>query len=145
MNSRGFTSLTVKATRQDTADGLIVAFAKSPNLAFTPGQYLTLRAEINGRVEQRCYSICSATADRVIEVAIKRVPSGRFSEWAHKNLKPGTSVDVMAPEGAFGCLPSRTPACRYLAIAAGSGITPIISLARTLLAAEPTANFTLVG
>ncbi len=134
----------VKATRQDTADGLIVAFEKSPNLAFTPSQYLTLRAEINGAVEQRCYSICSAPDDHVIEVAIKRVPGGRFSEWAHENLKPGTSVDVMAPGGGFDCSPGTTPACRYLAIAAGSGITPIISLARTLLAVEPNSSFTLV-
>ena len=74
MSSRGFTSLMVKATQQETADGLIVAFEKTPNLAFTPGQYLTLRAEINGAVEQRCYSICSAPNDPVIEVAIKRVP-----------------------------------------------------------------------
>jgi ring-1,2-phenylacetyl-CoA epoxidase subunit PaaE len=144
MSSRGFTSLMVKATQQETADGLIVAFEKTPNLAFTPGQYLTLRAEINGAVEQRCYSICSAPNDPVIEVAIKRVPSGRFSEWAHENLKLGTSVDAMAPEGRFGCVPGTTPARRYLAVAAGSGITPIISLARTLLAAEPSASFTIV-
>jgi ring-1,2-phenylacetyl-CoA epoxidase subunit PaaE len=73
MSSRGFTSLTVKATRLETADGLVVAFDMSPNLAFTPGQYLTLRAEINGAAEQRCYSICSAPDDPVVEVAIKRM------------------------------------------------------------------------
>ena len=144
MSSRGFTSLTVKATRLETADGLVVAFDMSPNLAFTPGQYLTLRAEINGAAEQRCYSICSAPDDPVVEVAIKRVPGGRFSEWAHESLKPGAALDVMAPEGRFGCSPGSAPAPRYLAVAAGSGITPVISLARTLLAAEPSASFTLV-
>jgi ring-1,2-phenylacetyl-CoA epoxidase subunit PaaE len=144
MSSRGFTPLTVKATRLETADGLVVAFDMSPNLAFKPGQYLTLRAEINGAAEQRCYSICSAPDDPVVEVAIKRVPGGRFSEWAHENLKPGATLDVMAPEGRFGCSPGSAPARRYLAIAAGSGITPVISLARTLLAAEPSSSFTLV-
>ncbi|MBT6312489.1 MAG: 2Fe-2S iron-sulfur cluster binding domain-containing protein [Alphaproteobacteria bacterium] len=144
MSSRGFKPLTVKATRPETADGLVVAFDMRPALAFAPGQYLTLRAEINGAAEQRCYSICSAPGDPVIEVAIKRVPGGRFSEWAHENLKPGATLDVMAPEGRFGCSPGSAPARRYLAIAAGSGITPVISLARTLLAAERSASFTLV-
>lgn len=144
MSSRGFTPMTVIATRRETADGLVVAFDMSPKLAFTPGQYLTLRTEIDGAAEQRCYSICSAPDDPVVEVAIKRVPGGRFSEWAHQFMKPGAVLDVMAPEGRFGCTPGAAPARRYLAVAAGSGITPVISLARSLLAAESSASFTLV-
>ena len=144
MSSRGFQSLTVAAVRRETADGLVVSFENTAKMGFTPGQYLTLRAEISGANEQRCYSICSAPADPMVDVAIKLVPGGRFSEWAHDMLKPGITVDVVAPEGRFGCSPDPTAARRYLAIAAGSGITPILSLARTLLSDEPRSTFTLV-
>lgn len=129
--------------RAETNEAIVLGFA-SDGLDFRPGQYLTLRAEILGAQEQRCYSICSAPGDNHVEVAIKRVPGGRFSEWAYETLKPGVEIDVMVPEGRFGCTPEARAHKRYLAIAAGSGITPILSLARTLLAAEPGCSFTLV-
>ena len=113
MSSRGFTRMTVIATRRETVDGLVVAFDMSPKLAFTPGQYLTLRTEIDGAAEQRCYSICSAPDDPVVEVAIKRVPGGRFSEWAHQFVKPGAVLDVMAPEGPRPPLPRCSRRFRY--------------------------------
>lgn len=144
MSSRGFSPLAVAAVRHETADGLVIGFKRTPDMAFTPGQYLTLRADIEGEPQQRCYSICSAFDDALIEVAIKRVPGGRFSEWAHTHIRPGAMLDVMAPEGRFGTAPNPSAARRYLAIASGSGITPILSLARTLLAEEPESAFTLV-
>jgi len=148
MTARAFQTLEVAAVRPETAEALVVAFRPpaDPAFAFHAGQYLTLRAEIAGACQQRCYSICSTPGDPLIEVAIKRVPGGRFSEWAHATLRPGMTVEVMAPEGRFGARVDEAPrgAGRYLAIAAGSGITPILSLGRTLLATEPEAEFTLV-
>lgn len=142
-----FQTLRVASVRAETADAVVVGFAPEDRAAFAfqPGQYLTLRAEIDGAAEQRCYSICSAPGDDEIKVAIKHVPGGRFSAWARQALAVGVSLDVMPPEGRFGRLPE-VPAGggAYLAIAAGSGVTPILSLIRTLLATERESRFTFV-
>ncbi|MEQ9126388.1 MAG: FAD-binding oxidoreductase, partial [Alphaproteobacteria bacterium] len=148
MSARSYWTLEIAAVRPETAEAIVVGFRRpaDPAFAFRPGQYLTLRADIAGVSQERCYSICSAPGDPLIEVAVKRVAGGRFSDWAHATLRPGMAAEVLPPEGRFGALAGVAAggAGRYLALAAGSGITPILSLARTLLAADPGAEFTLV-
>ncbi|MGZ0186587.1 MAG: 2Fe-2S iron-sulfur cluster-binding protein [Alphaproteobacteria bacterium] len=141
-----FLTLPVATVRKETEGAIVVGFRPPAPAAFVfhPGQYLTLRTDIAGEAEQRCYSICSTPDAPTIDIAIKRVPGGRFSEWAHRVLKPGVEVDVSPPEGRFGLAPDPSAARSYLAIAAGSGVTPIMSLAETLLATEPGSDVTFV-
>jgi len=111
---------------------------------FTQGQFLTLRVNLDGEEVRRSYSICSARDDEPLRVAIKRVTDGRFSAWAHRTLVPGATVDVAPPEGRFHVPLAAGNARHYLGIAAGSGITPLLSIIKTTLAVEPQSRFTLV-
>jgi ring-1,2-phenylacetyl-CoA epoxidase subunit PaaE len=144
----GFHSLTIGDVRHDTRDALIVTFdlpqELAPAFSFTHGQYLTLRVHIDGEDVRRAYSICSAVQDAHLQVAIKRVPGGVFSSWASEHLKPGRSVEVMPPRGAFHVPLDPARGRHYLAIAAGSGITPIFSIIKTTLITEPQSRFTLI-
>ena len=143
-----FHSLTVAKVKHETRDAIAVTFDVPPQLQDTfryrQGQHLTLRAFIDGQEVRRSYSICAAVQDAQLRVAIKRVAGGLFSTWATDTLKPGTTLDVMPPEGRFN-LPL-DPASRhhYLAFAAGSGITPILSIVKTTLLAEPHSRFTIL-
>jgi ring-1,2-phenylacetyl-CoA epoxidase subunit PaaE len=107
--------------------------------AFVPGQYLTLRAIIDGQDVRRCYSICSGLDDGELSVAIKHLPGGRFSSWANTVLREGDSLLVMPPEGRFGAGPKIVTA----AFCAGSGITPVLSIMKTMLPREPGSQFFL--
>jgi ring-1,2-phenylacetyl-CoA epoxidase subunit PaaE len=144
-----FHALPIAEVRRETADCVSVVFAVPSQLApvfsFSPGQYLTLRTIIDGEDLRRSYSICSGAADGELRVAIKKVPDGLFSTHANTNLKPGDVLDVMPPEGRF-VLPAREPAPvrRYLMVAAGSGITPILSLTKSILGRDPADEVTLV-
>ena len=143
-----FHSLTVSAVQHETRDCIAVTFAVPPDLAaafaYRQGQHLTLRATIGGEQVRRVYSICSAVQDQALRVAIKRTAGGVFSCWANDTLAPGMVIDVMAPLGHFNLpLDSAVPH-HYLGIAAGSGITPILSIMKTTLMAEPHSRFTLV-
>lgn len=110
---------------------------------FTPGQYLTLRTTIDGQDVRRCYSICSAPDDAALQVGIKHLPGGLFSSWANTVLRAGDTLLVMPPEGRFG-VPIDPAASRVFAgFAAGSGITPILSIMKTVLAREPGSRFFL--
>jgi ring-1,2-phenylacetyl-CoA epoxidase subunit PaaE len=142
-----FFALTVADVRQETRDAVVVTFAVPPALAdtfrYVQGQYLTLRTRIGGEEVRRAYSICSGVGDGCLRVAIKRAPGGLFSNWANDTLRPGDVLDVMPPLGSFN-LPLDPAARRhYLAFAAGSGITPVLSILTTTLAAEPLSSFTL--
>jgi ring-1,2-phenylacetyl-CoA epoxidase subunit PaaE len=143
-----FHTLTVADVRRETPEAVSVAFAVPPDLAddyrFQPGQHLTLRTTLDGAECRRSYSICTAPGDGELRVAVKKVDEGRFSTWVNDALKPGDAVDVMTPQGRFGLSPDPGASRTYLAIAAGSGITPVMSLARTLLAQEPRAEFVLI-
>jgi len=143
-----FYPLHVAQVRQETRDTIVATFAVPPALrerfAFTQGQHLTLRAQINGEDLRRSYSICSAVQDGDLRVAIKRTPGGAFSTWANDTLKPGVSIEVMPPMGHFNLPLDATQPKAYLAVAAGSGITPMLSIIKTTLAAEPASRFTLV-
>ena len=143
-----FHPLAVKQVHNDTRDAIVVTFDVPPNLRepfqFTQGQFLTLEAEIGGEPVRRSYSICSGVTDDALRVAIKRVPGGAFSSWAHERLKAGATVRVAPPDGRFHVPLARENAHHYLAFAAGSGITPVLSILASTLAHEPASHFTLV-
>jgi ring-1,2-phenylacetyl-CoA epoxidase subunit PaaE len=140
--------LRVKSVRPTTRDAVVVTFDVPEDLReryrFTQGQFLTIEAEIEGESVRRSYSICAAPSENELRVAIKRVADGRFSSWAHDALVPGAPIAVAPPEGRFHVPLDPANQKHYLAFAAGSGITPIVSLVRHTLETEPHSRFTLV-
>ena len=142
-----FYPLTVAKVHQLTRDTIAVTFGIPPELvasfAYQQGQHLTLRARINEEDVRRSYSICSAVQDGMLRVAIKRTQGGLFSTWANDTLKAGATIEVMPPMGHFNVPLHADNARHYLAFAAGSGITPILSIIKTTLLAEPSSRFTL--
>jgi len=143
-----FHPLTVAKVKHETRDAIAVTFDVPPQLKETfqyrQGQHLTLRATIGGQEVRRSYSICAAVQDAQLRVAIKRVAGGLFSTWANEALKPGVTLDVMPPEGRFNLPLDPESRRHYLAFAAGSGITPILSIVKTTLLAEPHSRFTIL-
>ena len=143
-----FHPLKVRSVRPDTDEAVIVSFEVPAELSedfrFTHGQHLTLRNTIDGSDERRSYSICAGTFDGELRVGVRKVPGGRFSSWIHASLKPGDTIQVMAPEGRFFVSLDAAATRHYLCIAGGSGITPILSIMKTVLAAEPGATVTLI-
>lgn len=111
---------------------------------FTQGQYLTLRTHLGDEELRRSYSICSGKNDPHLRVAVKRVADGRFSTWAHENLQPGHTIEVAPPDGRFHVPLAVESRRHYLGFAAGSGITPLLSIVKTTLEDEPNSRFTLV-
>jgi ring-1,2-phenylacetyl-CoA epoxidase subunit PaaE len=142
-----FYPLNVAAVKHETRDAIAVTFDVPRDLeetfAFRQGQHLTLRAMIKGEDVRRSYSICSAVQDGTLRVAIKRTTGGLFSTWAIDALKPGATLEVMPPMGHFNVPLDPASERHYLAFAAGSGITPILSILKTTLLAEPKSRFTL--
>ena len=140
-----FFSLEVRDVRLDTVDALLVTFSvpEGPAFSFEPGQHLVLQTTIDGARIRRPYSICAAIQDEALRIAIKRTPTGLFSNWAFDHLKPGTIIDVLPPAGRFGLPLSSERHHNYVAFAAGSGITPIFSIIKSTLIAEPETQFTL--
>lgn len=142
-----FHTLIVKEVRKETEDSVSIAFDIPAGLQETyqyfSGQYLTLRTEINGEDVRRSYSLCSAPHEQEWRVAVKQVESGKFSTFANKVLKAGDSLDVMTPLGGFLIKPNVTKRRSIALFAAGSGITPIVSIAKTILAQEPDSDVTL--
>jgi len=142
-----FHSLTIKEVRPETRDAVSLAFELPENLKdayrFIQGQYLTLRTLIDGEDVRRSYSVCTGVNDGELRVAIKKVPGGVFSTFANEQLKAGQVIDVMPPQGKFFTQLDPKQEGNYLAIAAGSGITPILSIIKTTLEQEPKSKFTL--
>ena len=147
MTSPRFHPLRIAALHRDTADAAVLTFeipdALKPAYAFIPGQYLTLRATIDGQDVRRSYSLCSSPDEPVLRVGIKRVEGGVFSTWANTVLRAGDILSVMTPDGRFGLEPQSGAARCFAAFAAGSGITPVLSLMKTLLAMEAGSRFFL--
>ncbi|VUZ27601.1 1,2-phenylacetyl-CoA epoxidase, subunit E [uncultured Comamonas sp.] len=146
--SVSFHPLRVCAIEPDTAEAVIVSFEVPPALrqvfGFIQGQYLTLRTTIDGQDVRRSYSICAGVDEAHLRVGVRRVAGGLFSNWIHRRLKVGDTLQVMAPQGRF-YVPLDAGARRhYLGIAGGSGITPILSIMKTVLAREPQSRFTLL-
>jgi ring-1,2-phenylacetyl-CoA epoxidase subunit PaaE len=143
-----FHDLTVRRIEPDTSEAVIVSFDVPPDLretyAFTQGQYLTLRKTIDGEDLRRSYSICAGVDDGELRVGVRKVKGGVFSNWINSALQPGDTIAVMAPQGRF-FVPLDAAAHRHhVGIAGGSGITPILSIMKTVLAREPHARFTLI-
>ncbi len=143
-----FHPLTVKEVRKETNDCVSVVFDIPANLqkdfAFKQGQSLTMRSTLNGEEVRRTYSICSSPFEKEWRVAIKKVEGGLFSSFANTELKKGDKLEVMEPVGKFYTDLDPLKSKNYLAFAAGSGITPVLSIIKTTLATEPRSSFTLV-
>jgi len=146
--SKQFYPLKVKSLHKDTDTAVVVEFDVPAELAdtfaFTQGQYLTLSQHINGEQVRRCYSICAGLDDEQLRIAIKLVEGGVFSTWANQQLKAGDSLDVMPARGEFFTPVDPGHSKHYLCICAGSGITPVLSIIKTVLAREPESTVTLL-
>ena len=142
-----FHRLSVNDLRREANDAISLTFAIPNELAdeyaFAPGQYLTLRTTMDGEEVRRSYSICSGPEDGELRIAVKKVEGGAFSSWAADELNVGDALDVMTPTGRFGVAFSPADARIHVGFAAGSGITPILSIIRGVLAREPHSRFFL--
>jgi len=142
-----FHPLRVKKIRRETADCVSVAFEVPKDLEreyeFIPGQHLTLKTQINGKEVRRSYSICTCPVDEELEVAVKKQEGGQFSTFANEQLSEGDLLDVMTPMGSFHTKLHPDNEKHYVAFAAGSGITPVLSILRSVLKIEPKSQFTL--
>ena len=146
--SKQFYPLQVNDLYKDTENAVVVTFDVPEELvdafAFVQGQYLTLKHLIDGKEVRRSYSICAGLDDGHLRVAVKRVDGGVFSTWANEQLKSGDTLDVMPPRGDFFTSIDPDQAKNYLCICAGSGITPVLSIIKTVLAREPESTVTLL-
>ncbi|MDT7934072.1 MAG: 2Fe-2S iron-sulfur cluster-binding protein [Sphingomonadaceae bacterium] len=143
-----FFPLTVAEVRPETAEAVSIRLDPPADararFAFRAGQHLTLRAVIGGADVRRNYSLCVSPLDGELRIAVKRIAGGVFSNWANEALVPGATIEAMPPHGSFTFDFAPAHARNYLGIAGGSGITPVLSLARTALAVEPGSRFTLL-
>ncbi|MEZ5750845.1 MAG: 1,2-phenylacetyl-CoA epoxidase subunit PaaE [Paracoccaceae bacterium] len=143
-----FLPLDVIDVTKDTRDAVVVTLRPraedAERFAFTQGQYLTFRREFDGEELRRSYSICAGLDEGLLKVGIKRVDGGAFSTWANENLAPGAVLEAMPPMGNFHTPLDPASARHYLGFAGGSGITPVLSILKTVLAREPRSRFTLV-
>jgi ring-1,2-phenylacetyl-CoA epoxidase subunit PaaE len=143
-----FHPLRVKQVEKETEDCVSVTFEVPSELEeifrFTQGQSLTVRRTIGDTEVRRTYSICSSPFDQKLRVAIKKVEGGVFSSWANNSLAPGDTIEVMPPVGKFNTQLDPSQKKNYVAFAAGSGITPVLSIIKTTLLTEPGSSFTLV-
>lgn len=144
---RQYHPLTIVAKRAETEDSVRLALDVPEELRgdfdFLPGQHLPLRVTVDGKALRRTYSICTPPGRWPLEIGIRVQPGGAFSEYAAKGLAVGDALDVMPPFGRFHAEPDPSAAKTYLGFAAGSGITPILSIVSTLLETEPNSRFLL--
>jgi ring-1,2-phenylacetyl-CoA epoxidase subunit PaaE len=143
-----FHPLRVREVQPDTAEAVVVAFDVPTDLrevfSFTQGQYLTLRSDVDGADLRRSYSICAGVDDGELRVGVRKVKGGVFSNWINAHLKPGDVINVMAPQGRFFVELDPSARRHHVGIAGGSGVTPILSTMKTVLAREPLSDFTLI-
>jgi ring-1,2-phenylacetyl-CoA epoxidase subunit PaaE len=144
---RKFHKLAIARLENETADSVRLALTVPENLqpdfTFLPGQHLPVQAMIDGKLTRRTYSICSVPGQWPLEIGIRVQPGGRFSEFVAQQLRAGDQLDVMPPFGRFHASIDARKARTYLGFAAGSGITPVISIVRTVLEQEPGSRFLL--
>jgi ring-1,2-phenylacetyl-CoA epoxidase subunit PaaE len=141
-----FHPLTVTNIHHTIRDAVVLTLEPDDPEAFkfTQGQYLTFRKDFDGTVLRRNYSICSGIDDGTLQVAIKRVDGGAFSNFANEDLKVGDRLDAMPPMGNFYSETAPDAVKSYLGFAGGSGVTPVLSILRSALSREPHSTFTLV-
>ncbi len=143
-----FYKLKVTNIEKTTRDAVVVTLAPEKNIKefhkFIQGQYLTFRQVIEGEELRRNYSICSGKDDKLLQIGIKQVEDGAFSTWANSELQVGDTLEALLPRGAFHTVLDRNAQKNYIGFAGGSGITPILSIIKTVLVREPKSSFTLV-
>ncbi len=143
-----FYALPLNEVRPETRNAVSLCFDLPEELAekfkYKQGQHLVVRTHLDGEEVRRTYSLCSSVNDKELRIAIKRVPGGVFSSFANDQLKPGSVLEVMPPQGHFSADLDPAQQGNYLAVAAGSGITPILSIIKTTLETEPHSQFTLI-
>jgi len=148
MFDKNYYPLTIKHVEPETETAICITFDVPDDLhktfKYQQGQFLTLRTKINGELISRSYSICTGVHEKQLQVAIKRIKGGKFSNYANDNLKVGDVIEVMPPQGSFSSVINSENAKNYMCIAVGSGITPILSIIKTVLHDEPKSSITLV-
>jgi len=148
MSAEHFYPLTIANITTETSAAICISFDVPNNLKetfrFIQGQFITLRSSVNGKELRRSYSICSAVNEEGLRVAIKRVEGGAFSNHANDNFKAGDQVDVMPPQGGFFTELNSANEKNYMCIAVGSGITPILSIVKSILFSERNSHVTLI-
>ena len=147
--TEGFFPLTIKKLVRETADATTIYFKVPENLkdtfSYSAGQYLTFEVEIAGEKVRRSYSLCTyAGVDADPAVTVKRVDGGKMSNYLNADLKEGDVVQVMPPMGKFTVVPDASRAAHYVLFGGGSGITPVLGIAKAVLADEPNSKVTLV-
>lgn len=142
-----FHPLIISGLRRETRETVSIAFEIPEELKndyrYESGQYLTLKTTINGEDVRRSYSLCSAPHENEWRVAVKQIENGVFSTYANETLQVGDTLEVMTPAGNFKLSPAATAKKSYALFAAGSGITPVFSIAKTILEKEPNSDVTL--
>ncbi|MEM9529250.1 MAG: FAD-binding oxidoreductase, partial [Bacteroidota bacterium] len=148
MSQASFYPLTVTSLTPETDQAVTVAFkvedSQADTFQYQAGQYLTLKFVINGKEERRAYSMCSAPQDEEIAVTVKRVKGGIVSNHIADLIKVGDTIEVMPPQGRFLVAPQHTARKDYYLFGAGSGITPLMSILRTILEEEPKSSVYLL-
>ncbi len=143
-----FHPLKVRDIKRETEDCVSIGFDISPEqwaaFNFREGQNITLKKTINGQDVRRSYSICTAPHEKTLRVAVKKVEGGVFSRFANLELKDGDEIEVLPPTGTFNAKMKEGLSGNYLAIAAGSGITPVVSIIKHTLLTQPGSTFTLL-
>jgi ring-1,2-phenylacetyl-CoA epoxidase subunit PaaE len=143
-----FLKLIIKEVRRETKDAVSILFnvpeQLKPNYAFIAGQYLNIRLTLDGQEIRRAYSICSSPESGELRIAVKAVKNGAFSQFANTKLKAGDALEVGTPEGKFIFEPQADRQKNYVAFVSGSGITPVISIIKSVLKSEPKSSFVLV-
>lgn len=143
-----FHTLSIKEIVKETSSAVSILFDIPEDLkeffVFTAGQYVTLRTTIDGQDVRRAYSICSSDNSGEVKIAVKAIENGVFSNYAYDKLSAGDKIEVAPPEGNFVLNTSKENSKRYLAFVAGSGITPVLSMIKSVLENEPKSTFTLV-
>ena len=143
-----FHTLKVKDIKRETSEAVSVAFEipaqQQPEYQFKQGQYITLKLNINGEEIRRSYSICSSPYDKELRVAVKEVAGGKASTFINRELKIGANMEVMTPMGSFYSVLSGANKKKYILFAGGSGITPMMSIIKSVLYVEKQSNITLI-
>lgn len=143
-----FHALILSEVKRETLNAVVLSFELPESLKntfnFTPGQYITIKHQHNGMEIRRAYSICSTPKSGMLQVGVKKVEGGAFSVFANETLQTGAQLEVMPPQGKFTVNTNSENAINYVAFAAGSGITPIVSIIQSVLTEEPNSTFLLV-
>jgi ring-1,2-phenylacetyl-CoA epoxidase subunit PaaE len=143
-----FHPLTVKEVRRETPGCVSISLHVPEELktvfSYKQGQYLTIKCNVDGNEVRRSYSICSSPFDKELRIAVKKLEGGIFSAYAHHQLQQGDIIEAMPPMGKFFTELHQANKKNYVALAAGSGITPVLSIIKTTLSTEPQSQFTLI-